>query len=45
MSVTPAAAMEGVLRELGTRGGEQAYLRDAGVEHEELEAVRTRLHG
>jgi protein tyrosine/serine phosphatase len=45
MSVTPAAAMEGVLRELGRRGGERAYLRDAGVEKEELEAVRTRLRG
>jgi protein-tyrosine phosphatase len=32
MSLTPAATMEGVLRELGTRGGEEAYLRDAGVD-------------
>jgi len=43
MSVTPAAAMESVLHELGRRGGEEAYLLAAGVTEEELEAVRSRL--
>ncbi|MEJ7791821.1 MAG: tyrosine-protein phosphatase [Gaiellaceae bacterium] len=43
MSLTPAATMEGVLGELGARGGEEAYLRDAGVDPSELEAIRARL--
>ena len=43
MSVTPAAAMERVLDELQRRGGEEAYLREAGVAEEELDAVRRRL--
>ena len=45
MSATPAAAMEGVLHELAARGGEETYLRQAGVTGAELEAVRTRLRG
>jgi protein-tyrosine phosphatase len=40
MAATPAAAMAGVLRELG---GEEEYLRDAGVTSDELAAVRARL--
>jgi len=45
MSVTPAAAMQGVLHELAARGGEEAYLREAGVTDAELQAVRIRLRG
>ena len=40
MAATPAAAMTGVLEELGD---ERAYLRAAGVTNEELDAVRVRL--
>ena len=40
MAATPAAAMEGVLAELGD---ERVYLHSAGVGDEELDAVRARL--
>jgi hypothetical protein len=40
MAATPAAAMAGVLEELGD---ERAYLRAAGVTDDELDAVRVRL--
>ena len=43
MSVTPAAAMATVLRELDSRGGERAYLRAAGVTGAELDGARARL--
>lgn len=43
MAATPAEAMESVLEELGQRGGEEEYLRNAGVTDDELHAVRTRL--
>lgn len=43
MAATPASAMESVLRELGRRGGEEAYLRAAGVSDDELHAVHRRL--
>lgn len=43
MSATPFDAMVGVLHELARRGGEEAYLRQAGVSADELEAVRSRL--
>lgn len=43
LAVTPAAAMAGVLHELGRRGGEEAFLRRAGVGADELDAVRARL--
>ena len=40
----PAAAMEGVLDDLDARhGGVDAYLRAAGVEQDDLDAVRARL--
>ncbi len=40
MAATPAAAMTAVLHELG---GEEEYLRDAGVTSDQLDAVRARL--
>ncbi|MDX6507552.1 MAG: protein-tyrosine phosphatase [Gaiellaceae bacterium] len=43
---TPAASMEGVLAELERRyGSVEGYLRDAGVNGEELEQARARLRG
>jgi protein-tyrosine phosphatase len=43
---TPAASIIGVLGELERRyGGVESYLRGAGVSAEELELVRSRLHG
>jgi protein tyrosine/serine phosphatase len=43
MAATPAAAMTHVLAELGRSGGEERYLREAGVTADEIEAVRARL--
>ena len=42
IAATPAAAMAGVLNELG---GEEEYLLDAGVTSAQLDAVRERLRG
>jgi protein-tyrosine phosphatase len=44
IGVAPAEAMVGVLDDLGARyGGVEAYVRDAGVDLADVEAVRTRL--
>jgi len=45
MIVTPARAMELVLADLAAAGGEEAYLRAAGVPPAHLDAVRARLRG